>query len=136
MKKKVLIGIGCAVVALVIGLVAWLVFGNQPEDTAEEPAKLVTIEGEITDVKLADGGYLLEVATASNMDGVYNIRRFRVDDSTELTGEFMGFSLQKLLQEQVAGAFVSIDAVEKDVLFEGQPYYPATSITVIEESGV
>ena len=133
MKKTVLISVACTLAAvLVIGLAIWLIIGmnDDPKDWREELDGNVTCKGEIVAISPQEGGQILSVV----VDDTSEQMEIWVYEDTQLNGTFAGFTLQELIEEQVAGAFVSIEAYSAtDKIVDGYALFPAKTVTVIEE---
>ena len=132
MKKTVLISVACTLAGvLVIGLIIWFVIGanNKPKEWREELDGNVSCKGEIVAITPQEGGHILSIITdASEQKEIW------VYEDTQLSGSFAGFGLQELIDEQVAGVFVSVEAYSAtDKIVDGHTLFPAKSITIIEE---
>ena len=133
MKKTVLISVASTLaVVLVIGLIIWFVIGanNKPKDWREELDGNVSCKGEIVAITPREGGHILSIITDASSEQ----KEIWVYEDTQLSGSFAGFGLQELIDEQVAGVFVSVEAYSAtDKIVDGHTLFPAKSITIIEE---
>ena len=132
MKKSMLIAVICTVIVtllLVVGtafLINWIQNSGDWQDNLKGS---VTFKGEIVEIVNQDEGKILTIVDENT--GVS--REIWVYEDTALEGTLWGSTLEELLNKQIAGACVSVDAYDAmDNIVDGHKLYAAKTITVTE----
>ena len=134
MKKTILITIICTVLAtliLVLGI-AFLIRAIQNGANWKNHLEGgMTCEGELVGISVKEEGKILTVVDAATGQ----TRGIWVYEDTALEGSLGEDSLAVLLDKQIAGAYVAVEAYGAlDNIVDGHQLYPAKRVSIVNEA--
>ena len=128
MKKSTLITIVCTVIATLVLVLAgaWIISSVQDDDGWTGN---VSFQGEIVEIKVKGEGKIITIVNPDSEES----KQFWVNNDTALEGSWVEIGLADLLDQQICGAHVTVDAYNvRDDIVLGFYLYPAKSMTIVE----